>query len=321
MTNNPASAIPFYVHPFPRNALGEDLIESRYNVPLPYGLATGYQAQVDGIRIRHAITHFHRSQHFEKQNDERQVSLSFNLFGAYTIFQHGITYPVHGNQHNLIYTQGYQNTFVNHHLRGESFEISFAPEQFIEMTRDGNPTLQQFLDQMQEDRPVVLSQQSIPIILELSRAIRTIIHCNYQGQLRKLFLFSKCMEILVLTAESIDQFRRQASGFKLSAGDRERIHAARNYLIERYQDPPSLTELARRVGLNEYKLKRGFQAEYQTSAFALLAEYRLDRSREVLRNSPSSIAAIAYDLGFSSPQHFSAAFKKKFGVPPSRCRG
>lgn len=320
MTNNPSAPIPFYVHPFPEPAPDGSLVEVSYDQKLAYGRACGYYAWVDGIRIRHAVTEFDQSRHFEKSNAEQLVSLSFNLEGDYTIFQNGITYPVQRGQHNLIYTQGYDNTFVNHELRGESFDIAFAPEQFIRMTRNGNPSLQRFIADMQEDRPVVLSQRSIPISFEITQAIRSIIHCRYQGHLRKLFLLSKSMEILVLSVETVDRFARNALEYPMTPDDRKKIQQARRYLECHFQNPPSLSELAREVGLNEYKLKRGFKTEYHTTAFGYLADYRLQRSQEALQSNHRSIAEIAFDLGYSSPQHFTAAFKKKFGVPPSGYR-
>lgn len=320
MTNNPSNASPYYIHPFPEPNPDGSLVEIQYDETLDYGRATGYYAWVDGIRLRHTVTEFGQTGYFEKSNEEELVSLSFNLEGDYTIFQQDKTYPVQRGQHNLIYTRGFNNTFINHHLRGESFDIAFAPEQFIQMTQDGNPTLQRFITRMQQDQPVVLSQRSIPISFELIQAIRSIINCRYQGHLRKLFLLSKTMEILVLSAETVDRFVRSAPEISLTRDDRERIQQARQYLERHFQNPPSLSELAREVGLNEYKLKRGFKKEYQTTAFGYLADYRLQRSQEALLANHRSIAEVAYDLGYSSPQHFSAAFKKKFGVPPSHCR-
>jgi len=42
------------------------------------------------------------------------------------------------------------------------------------------------------------------------------------------------------------------------------------------------------------------------------------RAADVLREAPGSIGEVAYAVGFKSPSHFTVAFKKAFGVTPSR---
>jgi AraC-like DNA-binding protein len=80
--------------------------------------------------------------------------------------------------------------------------------------------------------------------------------------------------------------------------------------------PPSLKELAKLSGLNEYKLKKSFKEVYNTTVFGYLSDHRLNEARKKLESSNKSIAEIAYDLGYSSPQHFAKAFKEKFGLTP-----
>ena len=41
---------------------------------------------------------------------------------------------------------------------------------------------------------------------------------------------------------------------------------------------------------------------------------------QALKENKKSIAEIAFELGYSSVQHFSTAFKKKYGVAPSGAR-
>ncbi len=100
--------------------------------------------------------------------------------------------------------------------------------------------------------------------------------------------------------------------------DRERLLFARDYLIKHIENPPSLPELSRLAGINEFKLKNGFKELFGLPVFAWLADYRLETARTELLKNERTITEIAFELGFSSPQHFSMAFKKKFGVPPGQ---
>jgi AraC family transcriptional regulator, transcriptional activator of the genes for pyochelin and ferripyochelin receptors len=74
------------------------------------------------------------------------------------------------------------------------------------------------------------------------------------------------------------------------------------------------------VGLNEYKLKRGFKEMFNTTVFGYLTEQRLQLAHQFLRDTQKTAAEISSDLGYATPQHFNNAFKKKFGVTPYSVR-
>jgi transcriptional regulator GlxA family with amidase domain len=48
-----------------------------------------------------------------------------------------------------------------------------------------------------------------------------------------------------------------------------------------------------------------------------LMRLRLERAQRLIGTTPFTLEAIAEQLGFSSAFHLSAAFKKRFGVPPA----
>jgi len=100
--------------------------------------------------------------------------------------------------------------------------------------------------------------------------------------------------------------------------DRERILFARDYVIRHIADPPGLLELSRLAGINDFKLKKGFKEVFGQPVFAYLADVRLEMARTELMNKDKPVTEIAFELGYSSLQHFSSAFKKKFGVSPKR---
>jgi AraC family L-rhamnose operon regulatory protein RhaS len=49
-------------------------------------------------------------------------------------------------------------------------------------------------------------------------------------------------------------------------------------------------------------------------------EQRLDRGRELLASTPRPVTEIALEIGFSSSQHFSSAFRKLYGESPTEYR-
>jgi AraC-like DNA-binding protein len=95
---------------------------------------------------------------------------------------------------------------------------------------------------------------------------------------------------------------------------------AREYLISHMETPPGLSELARIIGINEYKLKRGFKEMFGNTVFGYLSDLRLEMAKNELLENRNTASTIASELGYSSVQHFSNAFKKKFGYAPSKLK-
>ena len=79
-------------------------------------------------------------------------------------------------------------------------------------------------------------------------------------------------------------------------------------------NPPTLKELAKLVGLNEYQLKVGFKEIYGNTVYGYLLEHKLDHSRALLDKGKFQVNQVAYEVGYTNPSHFIAAFRKKFGV-------
>jgi len=102
--------------------------------------------------------------------------------------------------------------------------------------------------------------------------------------------------------------------FVKTSGDKEKIIAVRDLINQRLSDPPSLVQIARSVGINEYKLKRGFKEIFNNTVFGYLTEQRLLLAQQYLRDTQTTAAEISFELGYSTPQHFNNVFKKRFGI-------
>ena len=89
-------------------------------------------------------------------------------------------------------------------------------------------------------------------------------------------------------------------------------------LMKNMQSPPTLSQLATMAGINDYKLKKGFKEMFGNSVFGYLSDLRLHSARHELQQKKKTVSEIAFELGYSSIQHFSAAFKKKFDISPGR---
>ena len=100
----------------------------------------------------------------------------------------------------------------------------------------------------------------------------------------------------------------------------DRTEAAKSYLAARFNERITLDDVARAVHASPFHLARIFQQQTGVPVHRYLTQLRLRASLERLEGGESDITAIALELGFSSHSHFTDAFRREFGHPPSRHR-
>ncbi|MBF2009053.1 MAG: helix-turn-helix transcriptional regulator [Chlorogloeopsis fritschii C42_A2020_084] len=148
-------------------------------------------------------------------------------------------------------------------------------------------------------------------------ALQQILNCPYQGMMKRMYLESKVLELMVLLIEEDVSARHGKNDtFSLKPDDVERIHYAKEILLRNLDNPPSLMELSRQVGLNDCTLKRGFRLVFGTTVFGCLHHHRLEQARKLLATGETSISQVARSVGFASRSYFATAFRKKFGINP-----
>ncbi|NBD17970.1 MAG: helix-turn-helix domain-containing protein [Cyanobacteria bacterium] len=196
-------------------------------------------------------------------------------------------------------------------------EISiYAELQHLERLIGGSPesyglALKQFFHTIQKE-PYFLVNATTPA---MQIPLRQILQCPYQGITKRLYLESKTLELIALTLEPLlNRCQRQAA--TLNQRDRDKIHLARERLLEQLADPPSLKTLAQEAGCNEYKLKQGFRELFGTTVFGYLHNHRMECAQLLLMKENVTITEVACAVGYNSISAFSTAFRKKFGISP-----
>ncbi|MBD2355415.1 helix-turn-helix transcriptional regulator [Tolypothrix sp. FACHB-123] len=148
-------------------------------------------------------------------------------------------------------------------------------------------------------------------------ALQQILNCPYQGMMKRMYLESKVLELMVLLVEEdLAASQGKSDTFSLKPDDVERIHYAKEILVRNLDNPPALMELSRQVGLNDCTLKRGFRLIFGTTVFGYLHHHRLEQARKLLIAGETNISLAARSVGFTSRSYFATAFRKKFGINP-----
>ncbi len=143
--------------------------------------------------------------------------------------------------------------------------------------------------------------------------------CSYEGSARRLFMEAKALEILACQIEELSERIPRESALHGTV-DLERLHQAREILEAEFADPPALVALARQVGLNDFKLKRGFRELFGTTVFGYVRKLRMEKARQLLETGDMSVTQVASSVGYNSFSHFTSAFKRSVGVLPSQYR-
>src|SRR5690606_33128931 len=96
------------------------------------------------------------------------------------------------------------------------------------------------------------------------------------------------------------------------------IRMAKDILIQRMAEPPTLQELSEVIVLSLKKLKEGFKEIYGDTVFGFLFDYKMDFARKLIENGQHNVNEVGLKTGYSTASHFIAAFKKKFGTTPKK---
>ena len=156
--------------------------------------------------------------------------------------------------------------------------------------------------------------------LPIQQVVQQIVTCPFEGITRRMYLQAKVLEFLALQLAPILSDQKTSSlPPRLRAGTIAQLHHAKELLLNQIENPPSLLELAQKVGMSDRTLRRGFRELFGTTVFGYLTDRRMERAEQWLRQCDRTIAEVSAMTGYSNPGHFAAAFKRKFGITPSEC--
>ena len=91
-----------------------------------------------------------------------------------------------------------------------------------------------------------------------------------------------------------------------------------NYIMNHLEEPlPSVNELAKIFGTNDFRLKAEFRKHFNISIYKCYTNERLKRATYLIKRTNIPLKEIAFISGFNDYNNFSKAFKKKYNYVPS----
>jgi AraC-like DNA-binding protein len=97
------------------------------------------------------------------------------------------------------------------------------------------------------------------------------------------------------------------------------VRRAMEYMNEHFADVTTTADIARECGISVRALEQAFSTVLGDSPHSVLSAIRLDEARRLLlaRAGEVSVTEVALACGLSHPGRFAAAYRRRFGEPPS----
>ena len=88
-----------------------------------------------------------------------------------------------------------------------------------------------------------------------------------------------------------------------------------------FEPAPTISQLAKMVSISESKLKKDFKLIYGLPVYEYFQKVRMQAAKDKLLAGAHSVKEVAMELGYSNLSNFTIAFKKEFGLLPSKLLG
>tara|TARA_B100000902_G_scaffold365677_1_gene386815 strand:- start:87 stop:749 length:663 start_codon:yes stop_codon:yes gene_type:complete len=134
----------------------------------------------------------------------------------------------------------------------------------------------------------------------------------------KLYLRAKVFELMSLYFNKDKEMDIEQCPFLVDDKNIKKIRLAKDIIISRMIEPPTLNDLANEVEISLKKLKQGFKQVYGASVYVFLLDYKMQVSKRLLSSGNYNVNEVALRVGYSTATHFINAFKKKFGTTPKK---
>ena len=258
-----------------------------------------------------------KTQRFEREIDSSFIQLHFCIKGSSRfLFNSGnYTFDVL-NQHSILLYNPQQKLPINLEIEPKTSLVSLliSIKKFHSLfSKEANHI--HFLSDENINRKYYNDDAIKPSVLIV---LQQIINSNVNSSIKELFIKGKIYELLSLHFQKEDTKNADFCPFLIDEENVLKIRKAKDIIISRMSEPPSLQELSTEIGLSLKKLKEGFKQIYGDTVYGFLLDYKMEHARRLLESNKHNVNEVGSKIGYSTSSHFIAAFKKKFGTTPKK---
>ena len=162
---------------------------------------------------------------------------------------------------------------------------------------------------------------TLPFTSSIAVVLSQILQAKVHDTMKELYFKGKVYELLSLYFNKSEDPSLEQCPFLVDEENVQKIRIAKDIILERMTDPPSLENLSVEIGLSLKKLKEGFKQLYGDTVYSYLLDHKMEEARRMLDSQKFNVNEVGLKLGYSTASHFIAAFKKKYGTTPKKYIG
>lgn len=158
---------------------------------------------------------------------------------------------------------------------------------------------------------------TLPMSARMGDSVQDLVTAPFSGVLRRRYFEAKALEIMCLFMDAVqnpapDLILEGSVGVDYL----EAVKRARKTLAENVAAPPTVSELAKLVGVNRTQLRRDFKRLFGVTIRDFLLEQRMEIAHSLLTKHAMSVQAVAEKVGYQHAGNFTAAFHRFYGILP-----
>lgn len=222
------------------------------------------------------------------------------------------------NSHNVHFSPSLEQKFripvVN---PSDMMVIILSLDLYFRLIPTNSGLLKEFSDSILLGRSCSLFKSYVTFTTWIQSVLNDIEKCNYDGELKRLYLENKIQELLLLHFDLYQQNYLNSQAPKITKANFKKLKEAKSILDNNFVNAPNLTDLSKMVYLNEYALKKEFKLCFKTTVKQYVISLRMKYAMQLIKDGKYSITEVANNCGYNGLIQFSAAFKKYYGNSPS----
>ncbi len=271
----------------------------------------------NGFLLLEFINDAMETQRFERDIDNSFIQLHFSIHGNSKFHFNDGTYTLDVlEEHSILLYNPQQRLPLNLEIKPKSALVSLlvSIEKFHSLFSTEAGYIP-FLSEENKNRKYYDDSIIKPTVLIV---LKQLINANVNSSIRNLYIKGKIYELLSLHFQKDESIEGEYCPFLVDERDVSKIRKAKDIIISRMAEPPTLQELSNEIGLNLKKLKEGFKQVYGDTVYSFLFDYKMEHARKLLESNRYNVNEVGLQVGYSTASHFIAAFKKKFGTTPKQ---
>jgi len=309
-------------------AQSKGIQEESYLLSPETGLSGFFEyTALDGIQINYSSLSVTREISLEAKAAEKCIEMHFSLTGKFTAENYVLQKPVEITQlqHNLFSIPSDLSTNLTFQAGKEpvvKFDILFDQAYFQQILNEECAVHRQLLNKISSNQMMLGDRNYLNISPLMLSVLTDIMTCKRRGYFKRLYLEAKVMELFLLQTELLQEkhFDKGCTYLTKFSKDIDKLYYVKELIDKEPETEHSLAGLSRLAGLNVFKLKNGFKSMFGDTVFGYINELKMAKAKKLLIEENKQVNEVAYLLGYNSPNNFSTAFKRRYGINPGKLK-